>query len=84
MTPLANMIPAMTDADLNTLRANAARLVQHGASTQVIAASDILPVIDAELARRAVLPKPLQAPVKRAASKKKLRPVANHQTALPT
>ena len=55
MTPLADMIPAMTDADLVTLRANAARLVEHGASTQVIAASDILPVIDAEVARRAQL-----------------------------
>ena len=43
MTPLADMIPAMTDADLVSLRANAARLVETGASTQVIAASDILP-----------------------------------------
>ena len=58
MTPLADMIPTMTDADLTTLRANAARLVEHGASTQVMAASDILPVIDDELARRAALPKP--------------------------
>lgn len=32
MTPLADMIPTMTDADLTTLRANAARLVEHGAS----------------------------------------------------
>ena len=53
MTPLADMIPAMTDADLTTLRANAARLVEHGASTQVMAASDIIPVIDTEMARRA-------------------------------
>ena len=33
MTPLAEMIPTMSDADLVTLRANAARLVEHGAST---------------------------------------------------
>ena len=82
MTPLADMIPAMTDADLVTLRANAARLVEHGASTQVIAASDIIPVIDTEMARRAALPK-LEAPArKRAASKKKPAPVTGHQTAL--
>ena len=82
MTPLADMIPAMTDADLVTLRANAARLVEHGASTQVIAASDILPVIDAEVARRAALPKPAAAPKKRAPAKKKAAPVTGHQTAL--
>ena len=83
MTPLADMIPAMTDADLVTLRANAARLVEHGASTQVIAASDIIPVIDTEVARRAAMPKP-EAPVrKRAAPKKKPAPVTGHQTALP-
>ena len=83
MTPLADMIPAMTDADLVTLRANAARLVEHGASTQVIAASDILPVIDAEVARRAALPKPAAAPKTRAPAKKKAAPVTGHQTALP-
>jgi len=83
MTPLADMIPAMTDTDLVTLRANAARLVEHGASTQVIAANDIIPIIDMEVARRAALPKPVKAPVKRAAPKKKLPPVTGHQTALP-
>lgn len=82
MTPLADMIPAMTDADLVTLRANAARLVEHGASTQVIAASDIIPVIDAEVARRAALPKAAAPVKKRAAPKKKLAPVTGHQTAL--
>ena len=83
MTPLADMIPAMTDADLVTLRANAARLVEHGASTQVIAASDIIPVIDTEVARRAALPKAVAPVKKRAAPKKKLAPVTGHQTALP-
>jgi hypothetical protein len=84
MTPLADMIPAMTDADLTTLRANAARLAGHGASTQAIAPSDIIPIIDVEIARRAALPKPAKAPVKRAAPKKKLPPVTGHQTALPS
>ena len=82
MTPLADMIPAMTDADLVTLRANAARLVEHGASTQVIAASDIIPVIDTEVIRRAALPKAAAPVKKRAAPKKKLAPVTGHQTAL--
>lgn len=50
-----------------------------------MAASDILPVIDDELARRAALPKPVKAPpAKRAAPKKKLPPVTGHQTALPS
>ncbi|HEV7351971.1 MAG TPA: hypothetical protein VGN74_02435 [Brevundimonas sp.] len=83
MTPLAEMIPAMSDADLASLRVNARRLVEHGASSQVMAASDILPVIDTELARRAALPKPDKAPPKRAPAKKKLPPVTGHQTALP-
>jgi len=83
MTPLADMIPAMTDADLVTLRANAARLVEHGASTQVMAASDIIPVIDTEVARRAALPKPAAPARTRAAPKKKQPPVTGHQTALP-
>ena len=83
MTPLAEMIPAMSDADLASLRVNAARLVEHGAAGQMLAASEIIPIIDTELARRAALPKPEKAPVKRAAPKKKLPPVTGHQTALP-
>ena len=82
MPPRPDMIPAMPDADLVTLRANAARLVEHGASTQVIAASDIIPVIDTEVARRAALPKPEAPARKRAAPKKKPAPVTGHQTAL--
>ena len=84
MTTLAEKIPTMTDADLNSLRANATRLAEPGASTQVMAAADILPVIDTEIARRAALPKAAKAPVKRAAPKKKLPPVTGHQTALPS
>ncbi len=84
MTTLADKIPAMTDADLNSLRANATRLAETGASTQVMAAADILPVIDSEIARRAALPKAAKSPVKRAAPKKKLPPVTGHQTALPS
>jgi len=84
MTPLAEMIPSMIDADLVTLRANAARLVEHGQTGQVLAAADIIPIIDAEVARRAALPKPAAAARTRAAPKKKLPPVTGHQTALPS
>lgn len=82
MTPLSDMIPAMSDTDLKSLRANAARLVEHGSANQVIAASDIIPVIDTETARRAALP---VAVVKRtrAPAKKKVVPATGHQTALP-
>lgn len=83
MTPLADMIPAMTDDDLTTLRSNAQRLLAHGADSQVVAAGDIIPLIDSEVARRAALPKPEKAPPKRAPAKKKLVPVTGHQTALP-
>lgn len=82
MTPLADKIPAMSDPDLKALRANAARLVEHGSSNQVIAAADILPLIDAETARRAALPSTtVKKP--RAPAKKKVVPASGHQTALP-
>lgn len=60
--PLSDMIPTMSDADLKTLRANATRLQAHGVTTQQSAASEILPVIDAEIADRAARnPKPAKA-----------------------
>lgn len=83
MTPLADMIPAMTDADLTSLRANAERLSATGSPTQVTAAADILPLIDAETARRAALP-PATTAKKRAPAKKKVVPASGHQTALPS
>lgn len=81
-TPLADMIPTMPAADLTTLRANAARLVETGAGQQALTAAEIIPLIDAEVARRAALP-PAATVKKRAAPKKKLAPVTGHQTALP-
>ncbi|RZJ45588.1 MAG: hypothetical protein EON87_07110 [Brevundimonas sp.] len=83
MTPLADMIPAMNDADLKALRANAERLSTSGSPVQAATAADILPLIDAETARRATLP---AATVKktRAPAKKKAPPVTGHQTALPS
>ena len=83
MTPLADMIPAMSDPDLKALRANAARLSDSGSPTQMTAAAEILPLIDAETARRAAAP---AAVVKkpRAPAKKKAVPATGHQTALPS
>ena len=83
MTPLADMIPAMSDPDLKALRANAARLSESGSPTQMTAAAEILPLIDAETARRAAAPSTtVKKP--RAPAKKKVVPVTGHQTALPT
>ena len=83
MTPLADMIPAMSDPDLKALRVNAERLSGSGSPTQAATAADILPLIDAETARRADAP---AATVKkaRAPAKKKVVPASGHQTALPT
>lgn len=81
MTTLAEKIPGMSDADLDALRTNAARLIEHGLPGQVAAASEIIPVIDSETARRAALPKPVVPPRTRTV-KKKPAPVTGHQTAL--
>lgn len=82
MTPLADMIPAMSDPDLKALRANAERLTASGSPVQAATAADILPLIDAETARRTALP---TAPKKRTTvAKKKVVPVTGHQTALPS
>ena len=81
MTPLADMVPAMSDADLKALRANAERLSDDASAVRAAAAAGIIPIIDAESARRAALA-PAPAPKKRAPAKKKAAPVTGHQTAL--
>ena len=83
MTPLAEMVPAVSGADWKALGANAARLSETGSPVQSAAAAEILPVIDAEATRRAALPAVAAAPRKRAPAKKKVVPVTGHQTALP-
>ncbi|HZV84208.1 MAG TPA: hypothetical protein VFF48_04395 [Brevundimonas sp.] len=83
MTPLADMIPTMSDADLKALRANAARLSGSGSSVQMNNAAEVLPLIDGELARRAAAPSTaVKKP--RAPAKKKAVPATGHQTALPS
>ena len=83
MTPLADKIPAMSDADLKSLRVNAQRLLMQGSALQVNTAEEILPLIDAQLALNAAAPK-ATTPVKKRAPAKKLAPVTGHQTALPS
>ena len=83
MTPLADMIPAMSDPDLKALRVNAERLSGSGSPTQAATAAEILPLIDAETARRASAPSTtVKKP--RAPAKKKVVPASGHQTALPS
>lgn len=84
MTPLAEMIPAMSDADLKSLRANAERLAAQGSTTQAAAAADILPLIDAETARRAAQPTTAAVRKRAPVARKKVVPATGHQTALPT
>jgi hypothetical protein len=83
MSPLAEKIPLMSDADLTALRVNAQRLVQHGLPQQIAAAADILPLID-EAARRAALPRPPAVKPARAPRRRATSPASGHQTALPS
>ena len=53
MTPLAEKLPTMTDADLKALRLNAVRLSESGSPTKMATAAELVPLIDAEVARRA-------------------------------
>lgn len=84
MSPLAEKIPLMSDADLTALRVNAQRLAQHGLPPQIAAAAELLPMIDAEAARRAALPGPHAVKPARAARKRTTSPASGHQTALPS
>lgn len=74
----------MSDADLASLGANATRLMEHGAPNQVIAATELSPLVEAEIARRAAMPKPAKAAkAPRTPAPKKIPPATGHQTALP-
>lgn len=84
MPPLAEKLPLMSDTDLSALRVNAQRLVLHGLPPQIAAAAELLPLIDAEAARRSALP---EAPAMKAARmprKRATSPASGHQTALPS
>ena len=49
---LRSRVPAMLDDALTTLLANARRLIDTGSNAQRLAATDLIPVIEAELADR--------------------------------
>jgi|GEM_PF-6588076 len=67
MTTLAEKLPTMPLADLNSLLKNARRLAEDGAGKQQMAAAEIVPLIEAELLVRK--PPPVaKAPRKRAAA----------------
>ena len=55
---LRSRVLEMENAALTSLHNNAQRLAQSGDSKQKLAAADLLPVIEAELARRAALKRP--------------------------
>lgn len=85
MTPLADMIPTMSDPDLKALRLNALRLSASttASPTQVASAADVIPLIDEEVARRAADKTTSAVKKPRAPAKKKVVPATGHQTALP-
>jgi len=49
---IQDLIPVMEDKDLVTLRGNARRLETSGSAKQQAAATELLPLIDAEIATR--------------------------------
>ncbi|NEX94341.1 hypothetical protein [Caulobacter sp. 17J65-9] len=62
---MTERLPGMDLKDLATLRANAVRLQSSGAPNQQAAATDLLPLIDAELAgRKAKAPAATKSPRK--------------------
>jgi hypothetical protein len=85
MTPLADMIPTMSDPDLKALRLNALRLSASTTAslTQIASATDVIPLIDEEIARRAADKTATAVKKPRAPAKKKVVPASGHQTALP-
>jgi hypothetical protein len=76
---LDERIPAMTEADLKSLQANAQRLETAGTAAQQKAAGEILPTITAELEKREAAKPPKPAPKKRVAKAK--APAADAATA---
>ena len=68
---IQDLIPAMEDKDLATLRGNARRLEASGSAKQQAAASELLPFIDAEIATRKARAPAKAAPAKRLSAKAK-------------
>jgi hypothetical protein len=68
---LRGRVPQMSDDELATLRVNAARLKDAGTALQRNAVADLLPVVEAEIARRRA-EKLASAPPKASRGKKKV------------
>lgn len=66
---LRTRVPQMTDDALETLLGNAQRLIDSGSKLQRAGATDLIPVIEAELAERAAA-KVAAAAAKKASAKK--------------
>jgi hypothetical protein len=65
---MEDRIPELSDAELTNLRANAVRLEQTGTPKQQMDAANLLPLVNAELARRRAQSRPARkAPAKRKA-----------------
>ncbi len=64
-------VPQMTDDALETLLANAQRLLESGSKMQRAGAADLIPVIEAELAERVAAKVAAQAAKKASAKKTK-------------
>ena len=68
---IQDLIPVMEDKDLVTLRTNARRLEASGAAKQQAAATELLPLIEAEIATRKSRLPPKATPAKRISAKAK-------------
>ena len=69
ITDLRLRVPGMEDSALVSLRANATRLITEGSAKQKVAAGELLPVVEAEIAARKDL-KRASAPAKAPRAKK--------------
>lgn len=67
---VADMIPSISDKELETLRENALRWSQTGAAKQKAAADELLPLIEAERAARAAARPPPASRARKGAVKK--------------
>lgn len=74
VTDLRTRVPQMADDALVSLRVNALRLSESGSALQRVAATQLLPVVDAEIAERKAAKKAAAPPKAPRVSKKKAAP----------
>ena len=74
---LRDRVPQMSDDALDTLLANARRLLDAGSKMQRNSATDLIPVIEAQLAARAAAKAAMQAAKKAAVKKPKAKVAAS-------